>query len=102
MLSTDRKLMLQTAWLISIGCAACVTLGLALVGCSRERPSEIVRMVEKAGARDLRRASVHAITHWFYKHLYVATQAAKRCRVTRARASAEWPETTEGRVCTAA
>jgi hypothetical protein len=80
-------------------------IGVAVIGmfgCTRERPSEIVRIVEKAGAGNLRTASVHSITTWFDKHQSVALRANQLCNPASASAEAVWPETTEGRVCNAA
>jgi hypothetical protein len=59
-------------------------------------------MVEKAGAGDLRTASVGAMVQWFDKHTDVAIEAAKLCRQAREIAPAKWPQTKEGRLCSAA
>jgi hypothetical protein len=81
---------------------AAVVLALLLIGCRSERPSEIVRKVEVAGAGDLRAASKEAIEDWFRKHPDVANETRQMCVPVRANAPANWGDSTEGRVCNAA
>ena len=76
-------------------------VALTLGGCGRER-SRIVKMVENAGAGDLRTTSVGSIAEWFQKHPVLAIQTDNLCAPTRINGLAKWPETTEGRVCNAA
>ena len=75
---------------------------LAAYGCGRWRPSRIVAEVEKAGAGDLRTASLGSIVGWFQKHPSLAITVDNLCVPAREHALAKWPETTEGRVCNAA
>jgi hypothetical protein len=82
--------------------ATCLAIVLALVGCERWRTSQIVKMVENAGAGDLRTASVGSIVEWFQKHPALVITVDNLCVPVRANALAKWPETTEGRVCNAA
>ncbi len=79
-----------------------VLLGLLLVGCTKEPPSEIVQKVEAAGAGDLRAASQQSIEYWFRKHTEFAVEVRDQCRPIRQKAPATWSSTTEGRVCNAA
>ena len=79
-----------------------VLLGLLLVGCTKEPPSEIVQKVEAAGAGDLRTASQQSIEDWFRKHTEFAVEVRDQCRPIRDKAPATWSNTTEGRVCNAA
>jgi hypothetical protein len=90
----------RTGWFF--GYAAAALLGMGLVGCSHEPRSPIVTMVERAGAGDLRTASVGAMVQWFDKHAAVAIEADRLCKGARGKAPAKWPETTEGHVCNAA
>lgn len=82
------------------GGIAALAIVMALAGC--ERPSRIVTMVDKAGAGDLRTASVGSIVRWFESHPALAIKADNLCVPVREKAQAKWPETTEGRVCNAA
>src|SRR5207247_10297386 len=75
---------------------------LAVVGGERSCPSRIVKMVETAGAGDLRTTSVGSMVQWFQKHPALAIKADNLCVPVRKHAQAKWPETTEGRVCNAA
>jgi hypothetical protein len=82
------------------GSVAALGIVLALAGCGR--PSQIVQMLEKAGAGDLRTASVGSIVQWFEHHPSLALKVDNLCVPVREKAQAKWPETTEGRVCRAA
>jgi len=79
-----------------------VLLGLLLVGCTKDPPSEIVQKVEAAGAGDLQAASQQSIEDWFRKHSELAVEVREQCRPIREKAPAGWSNTTEGRVCNAA
>jgi hypothetical protein len=80
----------------------CLAIALAVAGCERHRPSQIVRMVETAGAGDLETTSVSSIVEWFQKHPALVITVDNQCVPARENARAKWPETTEGRVCRAA
>ena len=84
--------------------AFALTFGiLALVGCARkESRSEIVKRAQQAGAGDLTNASAFSIEDWMRKHKDVAVQLNTMCAPVRERASANWGDSTEGKVCIAA
>lgn len=82
--------------------ATCLAILLAVGACERRRPSLIVKMVETAGAGDLRTTSVGSMVQWFQKHPTLAIKTDNLCQPVRKHALAKWPETTEGRVCNAA
>ena len=76
-----------------------------LVGChKKEPPSAIVQKLETAGAGDLSAASVNSIQQWLQQHEELALQVKKDCDQIRKSGAtqANWVDTTEGRVCTAA
>ena len=83
---------------------AVVCAGL-LVGCQKkEPPSAIVQKLETAGAGDLCAASVNSIQQWLQQHEELALQVKKDCDeiVISGTTKANWADTTEGRICTAA
>jgi len=76
---------------------------LALAGCARNEPrSEIVERAQQAGAGDLSKASAFSIEDWMRKHKDVAVQINTMCTPIREKAPANWGDSTEGKVCTAA
>lgn len=76
---------------------------LALAGCTRKEPrSEIVERAQQAGAGDLTNASAFSIEDWMRKHKDVAVQLNGMCTPIREKAPANWGDSTEGKVCTAA
>ena len=76
---------------------------LALTGCTSQEPvSEIVRRVEIAGAGDMKTASREAIVGWLHRNPQVAADTHRDCQPVRAQATANWADSTEGRVCAAA
>jgi hypothetical protein len=89
------KLVLHTSMLLALTLLVCTCR-------KREPPSAIVQKVEAAGAGDLSSASSDSIEQWFLKHQDVAWETKKACIPIRDRATAEWNETTEARVCEAA
>ena len=91
----------QRGWSVS-KVAIYATAVVALAGCGRERPSQIVRMVENAGAGDLQTVSVGSMTQWFDKQPALALRVEDLCIGVRRNSLASWPESTEGRVCNAA
>ncbi len=76
----------------------------APVGCNKkaEPPSPIVKRVEDAGSGDLSQASTKSISDWFNKHLDLAKEIKKECSEVKDSKPADWRDTTEGRVCSAA
>src|SRR5689334_2254495 len=81
--------------------AAIVGLALAAACGFREPRSEIVTMVEKAGANDLDLASIPMMRRWLDEHPDITLKADRMCDVVRSQAAANWPSTTEGRLCEA-
>jgi len=75
---------------------------LVLGGCAKEPSSAIVAKVEAAGAGDLRSASPKAIESWFQQHRDVALEVRLLCQPIQKIASANWADSTEGKVCAAA
>jgi hypothetical protein len=94
----ERNRCFLSSWSVVV----CGLVLLLAVGCWRARPSEIVVMVERAGAGDVRNASVASMVRWFHRHPAVALKANDLCSPLRRNALLKWPETTEGRVCDAA
>ena len=75
----------------------------ATTGCSGwKRPSAIVAKAEAAGAGDLSSVSTGAIQSWLERHRAVAHEVNRMCAAVRDNASADWADTTEGRLCAAA
>ena len=80
-----------------------VLLLIAMAGCSvSERPTAIVKKAEAAGAGDLSTASGLAVQSWLESRRDVAADVDRMCAAVRAKAPAQWADTTEGRLCTAA
>lgn len=76
---------------------------LGLAACTRNEPrSEIVERAQHAGAGDLAKAPAFSIEDWMRKHKDVAVQINTMCTPVREKAPANWGDTTEGKVCTAA
>ena len=75
-----------------------------MIGCSglKEPPSSIVQKAEACGAGDLSVASSVAVQDWFGKHRDCAVAVDGMCKPVREKATAQWTDSTEGRVCTAA
>ena len=67
-----------------------------------EPPSPIVQKVEDTGSGDLSQASTNSINDWFNKHQDLANEIKKECLQAQDAKSANWRDTTEGRVCSAA
>jgi len=75
----------------------------AFTSCSRyELPSKIVIKAEAAGAGNLSRTSFAAMQIWLENHRDVARDLDEMCATVRAGASAEWADSTEGKLCRAA
>ena len=80
---------------------------LAVTGCRTTGPgssatSLIVQKVEAAGAGDLDSADSGAIQSWFANHTAVAQSILPQCQSVSKNATANWQNTTEGRVCSTA
>jgi hypothetical protein len=73
------------------------------VGCKKaEPPSPIVKKVEDAGAGELSQATTKSIYDWFNKHQELAKEIKNDCLAVKDLKPADWSDTTEGRVCSAA
>ena len=76
---------------------------LTTFSCSRPEPgSPIVEKVEQAGSGTLTAVSKDGMREWLGKHKDVAYQADEMCKTVRLNATAQWAESTEGRLCAAA
>lgn len=75
---------------------------LTTFSCNRPEPSPIVEKVERAGSGSLTAVSKDGIREWLSKHKDVAYQADEMCKPIRVSATAQWAESTEGRLCAAA
>jgi hypothetical protein len=82
---------------------AAVFVALLSTACKRQEPrSTIVDAVKEAGAGDVESASAFSIDDWMRKHRDVAARVEGMCGPVRERADAQWADSTEGKVCTAA
>ena len=85
---------------ITYGCSL-VLVG--LLACSRPQPrSPIVEKVEQAGSGNLAAVPKDGMREWLAKHKDVAYQVDEMCKPVRQKATAQWAESTEGRLCTVA
>ena len=88
------------------GVGLCAALWLIGSGCTKPNPpephSQIVETVERAGSGDLSSTPAPRIEDWLRKNRELAVQVDDMCKAVRDRADANWPSTTEGRVCIAA
>lgn len=85
---------------LSLICLAFV----ALFGCTslEEPPGPIVQKAEACGAGDLSRTPFVSMQDWFANHRDCAVAVDGMCRPVRDSAKAQWVDSTEGRVCSAA
>ena len=79
-----------------------VTALVCLVGCGSEPHSEIVAKAEAAGSGKLSGVSRDGMKQWLGQHKDVGYQVDEMCKPVRVRATAQWAESTEGRLCNAA
>ena len=76
---------------------------LTTFSCSRPEPSSpIVEKVEQAGSGTLTAVSKDGMREWLGKHKDAAYRADEMCKPVRLNATAQWAESTEGRLCAAA
>ena len=81
----------------------CLVLLAGLSACSRPEPrGPIVEKVEQVGSGNLAGVSKDGMREWLGKHKDVAYQVDEMCKPVRQKATAQWAESTEGRLCTAA
>ena len=57
---------------------------------------------EQAGSGNLAAVPKDGMREWLGKHKDVAYQVDEMCKPVREKATAQWAESTEGRLCTAA
>ena len=90
---------MKRAWMaVSI-----LVLVAGFVGCKKaEPPSTIVKKVEDTGSGELSQATTKSIYDWFNKHQDLAREIKKDCLQVKDSKPANWGDTTEGRVCSAA
>lgn len=87
-------------WIAAVGALAAI---FGMVGCQRTEPtSAIVQKAQDAGAGNLSAASTDSIRQWLGQHRPVALEIDNMCAPVRGHAPANWGDTTEGRLCTAA
>jgi hypothetical protein len=67
-----------------------------------EPKSPIVAKAEQAGSGNLAAVPKDGMREWLGKHKDVAYQADEMCKPVRLNATAQWAESTEGRLCAAA
>ena len=80
-----------------------VAAALATSACTTpESRSAIVSKVEQAGAGSLSATPTDSIQQWLVKHRDLSHEVDEMCKGVRLKATAQWQETTEGRVCAAA
>ena len=81
----------------------CMVVLTGLFACSRPEPkSAIVEKAEQAGSGGLASVSRDSMREWLGKHKEVAYQVDEMCKPVRQKATAQWAESTEGRLCSAA
>jgi hypothetical protein len=85
---------------IAFGCLVVLE---GLCACSRPEPTgPIVEKAEQAGSGNLAAVSKDGMREWLGKHTDVAYQVDEMCKPVRQKATAQWADSTEGRLCTAA
>jgi len=89
-----RKRAIAYGWLVVL---------IGLFACSRPEPrSTIVAKAEQAGSGNLAAVSKDGMREWLGKHKDVAWQVDDMCKPVRQTVTAQWAESTEGRLCAAA
>jgi hypothetical protein len=90
---------MKRAWMAG----SILVLVAGFVGCKKaEPPSAIVKKVEDTGSGELSQATTKSIYDWFNKHQELAREIKKDCLQVKDSKPANWGDTTEGRVCSAA
>jgi hypothetical protein len=74
----------------------------ALSSCTPEPHSNIVEKVEQAGSGNLAATTTDSIQKWLAARRQLSHEVDEMCKPVRQSATAQWAESTEGRVCTAA
>jgi hypothetical protein len=81
----------------------CLVVLAGLFACNRSEPrSPIVEKVEQAGSGSLAGVSKDSMREWLGKHKEMAYQVDEVCKPVRQKATAQWAESTEGKLCIAA
>jgi len=73
-----------------------------MTACTREPRTEIVDKVEQGGCGSLYGVSTDAIQKCLAAHRQLAIDVEEMCKPVREKATAQWNDSTEGRVCAAA
>jgi hypothetical protein len=73
-----------------------------LAACEVESRSAIVQKVETAGSGRLSNVSKNGMREWLAKHKDLAYQVNDMCNPKRSKATAQWADTTEGKLCSSA
>src|ERR1700682_4792903 len=90
---------MKRAWMV----VSSLVFASGFVGCKKaEPPSTIVKTVEDAGSGELSQATTKSIYDWVNKHHELAKEIKKECLDVKESKPANWSDTTEGRVCSAA
>jgi hypothetical protein len=77
-------------------------LSLVTTDCSRQQQqSPIVGALEQSGSGLVSGSSVETIQSWLGPRSQLSHEIENMCREVRPKADAQWPQTTEGRICTA-
>jgi hypothetical protein len=74
----------------------------ALTACRPEPRNKIVEKLEQAGSGNLATATTDSIQKWLATRRQLSHDVDGMCQPVRQQATAEWAQSTEGRVCTAA
>jgi hypothetical protein len=80
----------------------CIVALIGLAGCGIEPQSAIVQKVEAAGSGKLSNVTKEGMREWLSKRKDLAYQVDETCKPVRSKATAQWADSTEGRLCTAA
>ncbi len=88
-------------WLLGISGVGVVMMTACFPATPPEPPSPIVQKLEAAGSGDLSKTSSDAIQQWLGPRRELAIQVENMCKAVRPKATAQWADSTEGRVCTA-
>ena len=74
-----------------------------LTGCGKqEATSPIVQKVEASGSGPLAKVPEDGMEQWLRQHRDIAREVDNMCAPVRQGVAADWANTTEGRLCTAA
>src|SRR5260370_27196373 len=78
------------------------TVIISITGCAREPRTAVVEKVEQGGCGPLSGVTTDAIQKCLAERRQLAIEVDQMCIPIRKTATAQWNDSTEGRVCTAA